>query len=289
MRTRLTLASVALAGLASTAALAAPAAHAESSPSAFGSRLAELINSARSDHGLAPLTVTSGTSTVAANWTSHLAAQRALSHNPDLGPQLESHGSPNWRSYGENVGDGPASSAQTLFNAYMNSPEHRANILGSSYRYLGVGVEFTGSTAWNTLDFVDQYGATTHTASTSTTHASTTHASPTRVVRRATARRIAAALPARRRVVAVAKPARTLTLHRAARPHPSTTVEALASSLPAAAPAAPATSAPDRVRLASAPVSVPSTPRSPIPFAIAVWVLVFAASRFVRVWRPRAA
>ena len=284
MRTRLTLATVALAGLAGTAALAAPAAHAEASPSAFGSRLAQLINNARADHGLAPLTVTSGTSTVAANWTGHLAAAGSLSHNPDLASQLESHGSPNWRSYGENVGEGPTSDAQTLFDAYMNSPEHRANILGSSYRYLGVGVVFRGSTAWNTLDFVDQYGSTTRAVTTSTApRTSTAH-----VVRHTTVRRAAPATIARRHV-GVVKPARHVTARRVARPqpHPNTTVEAIASSVPAsAAPAAPAQRV---VHLSAAPVSAPHTPRSPIPFAIAVWVLVFAASRFVRVWRPRAA
>jgi uncharacterized protein YkwD len=286
MRTRLTLATVALAGLAGTAAVAAPAAHAEASPSAFGSRLAQLINSARADHGLAPLTVTSGTSTVATNWTSHLAAAGSLSHNPDLASQLETHGSPNWRSYGENVGEGPTSDARTLFDAYMNSPEHRANILGSSYRYLGIGVVYRGSTAWNTLDFVDQYGSSSHTA-TATSAAPRTTTSTPRVVRHTTVRHIAATAP-RRHVVTV-KPTRHVTARRVVRPqpHPNTTVEAVASSLPAAATAS--APAPRAVHLTSAPVSLPHSSRSPIPFAIAVWVLVFAASRFVRVWTPRAA
>ena len=153
------VAGAALAVLLGVAALLGSSASAESSPSAFGSRLVSLINQARADHGLKALTVASGTSSVAANWTNHLDQQQALSHNPDLGHQLETHGSPDWTAYGENVGDGPTSSADTLFNAYMNSPEHRDNILGSAYRYVGVGVVFDGSTAWNTLDFVDHLKA----------------------------------------------------------------------------------------------------------------------------------
>src|SRR3954462_7488249 len=130
MRVRLTAGAIFIALLGVAAALA-PSANAESSPSAYGNRLVSLINNARAQHGLRALTVTGGTSTVAANWTNPLDQQQALSHNPDLGHQLEPHGSPNWTAYGENVGDGPTSSADKLFQAYMNSPEHRDNILGS--------------------------------------------------------------------------------------------------------------------------------------------------------------
>ena len=187
MRARLS-AVIAMGVLLGVAALLAPSAGAESSPSAYASRLVSLINSARAQHGLRALTVAGGTSTVAANWTHHLDSAQALSHNPDLGHQLETHGSPNWTAYGENVGDGPTSSADTLFQAYMNSPEHRDNILGSSYRYLGVGVVFDGSTAWNTLDFVDQYSGSSSATSTTTSHPRTvtTHAAPRTTTTRTT-------------------------------------------------------------------------------------------------------
>jgi len=178
MRVRLTAGAIFIALLGVAAALA-PSAAAESTPSAFGSRLVTLINQARAQHGLRSLTVTSGTSTVAANWTSHMAQQQALSHNPNLGSQLESHGSPNWTTYAENVGDGATSSADTMFQNYMNSPEHRANILDSHMRYVGVGVVFTGSLAWNTLDFVDQYNSTSSTSTTTSTKSTTTTTSKT--------------------------------------------------------------------------------------------------------------
>lgn len=168
MRAKL-IVTAALASVAGTVIVAAPSASAESSGSAFTSRLVTLVNEARAQHGLRALSVASGTSSVAASWSSHMASSNTLAHNPSLESQLESHGSPNWTTYGENVGEGPASSADKLFTAYMNSPEHRANILDSGYRYLGIATVFSGSLAWNTMDFVDQYGSTTHTTTTKTT------------------------------------------------------------------------------------------------------------------------
>jgi len=253
-------AALALAVLWLTAGFAVGAAHAESTPQAFASRLVELINQARTQHGLRALTVTSGTSTVAANWTEHLDRAQALSHNPDLGPQLESHGSPDWTMYGENVGDGPTSSADTLFNAYMNSPEHRDNILGSKYRYLGIGVVFDGSTAWNTLDFVDQYG-------TSTAHA----ARPSSRPRPAAPKPVVSHTPAARPVVA-APPAPRPTPHRvvpAPRPRPvqkpSVQGLALASEPLAAVAAAPSL---------PAPIRLPHPDRAPVPVLIATAAVV---------------
>src|SRR3954471_14217698 len=54
------------------------------STSSFSSRLVQLINSARSSHGLRPLTVASGTTSVASSWSSHMARVRSLEHNPNL-------------------------------------------------------------------------------------------------------------------------------------------------------------------------------------------------------------
>src|SRR3954467_6457213 len=184
MRVRLTAGAIFIALLGVAAALA-PSANAESTASAYGSRLVTLINQTRAQHGLRALTVAGGTSTVAASWTSHMAQQQALSHNPNLGSQLESHGSPNWTTYAENVADGSTPSADTMFQNYMNSPEHRSNILDSHMRYLGVGVVFTGSLAWNTLDFVDQYNSTSSTTTSSTQTSTSTRSTTTTKTRSA--------------------------------------------------------------------------------------------------------
>jgi hypothetical protein len=149
-----------LAGLASAFVFLAPAADAGSySPSSYASRLLSLVNQARQQNGLRPLSATSGTGSVAMSWTNHLAADRSLSHNPNLAHDLSTHGSSHWMAYGENVGQGSSSNPDALFNAYMNSPEHRDNILTRAYHYVGVAVVFTGRTSWNTFDFVDSYGS----------------------------------------------------------------------------------------------------------------------------------
>src|SRR3954454_16250497 len=61
------------------------------STSSYASRLAQLINNARAQNGVRALTLASGTSSVAASWTSHLASQRSLSHNPHLFSDVEQH------------------------------------------------------------------------------------------------------------------------------------------------------------------------------------------------------
>jgi len=277
---------VALAVLIGVAALLAPSAGAESSTSSYANRLVSLINNARAQNGLKALTVTSGTSTVAANWTNHLDQQQALSHNPDLGHQLETHGSPDWTAYGENVGDGPTSSADTLFKAYMNSPEHRDNILGSRFRYLGIGVVFDGSTAWNTLDFVDQYSSSKpHTTSTtsappkprprSTTTPPKAVAKPATAVRRAGATQPAAThkTAASRRLVAAPRHIQ---------------VRGLSMAAPATVPALP----PVAKAAAALPAALPMPPagRDTAPYlAAAAAILLVVATRFVVEVLPRGA
>lgn len=124
----------------------------------YALRLLALVNGVREQHGLEDLALAPGTESVAAAWTQHLAGARILAHNPQLAHQLATHGSHSWRTYGENVGVGSADDPDGLFSAYMNSPEHRANILSGAYRFVGVWVVLSGSRAWNTFDFVDVYG-----------------------------------------------------------------------------------------------------------------------------------
>jgi uncharacterized protein YkwD len=126
----------------------------------FEAKLVEQINAARQDHGLRPLVVTAGTTDVARAWAWHLAHAQALSHNPSIVRDIARHGSPNWTLIAENVGESASDSPGTLFQAYMASPPHRANILDRSSRYLGVGVVERGTTAWNTLDFTNSYTTT---------------------------------------------------------------------------------------------------------------------------------
>jgi uncharacterized protein YkwD len=144
-------------------------------PSSYTSRLVTLVNQARAQHGLSGLSVASGTSSVAASWTSHLAAQRSLSHNPHLVSDVQHHGSAAANAVAENVGNASPNDPDSLFAAYMNSPEHRTNILDREMRYLGISVAFAANNAWNTMDFVDAYGSSAASRPVSTTTHRTTH------------------------------------------------------------------------------------------------------------------
>jgi uncharacterized protein YkwD len=52
-----------------------------------------------------------------------------------------------WSMWGENVAVGYGSSSAVVY-AWMNSSGHRANILNSGFRYMGVGVTFARGTVW---------------------------------------------------------------------------------------------------------------------------------------------
>ena len=60
--------------------------------------------------------------------------------------------------YGENImrGSGPPESVAVPFNTWwMNDAPHRANILNTRYRHIGIGVVVSGSTVTMVEDFTD--------------------------------------------------------------------------------------------------------------------------------------
>jgi peptidoglycan hydrolase-like protein with peptidoglycan-binding domain len=106
------------------------------------------INSEREAHGLPALTMRSDLDAVAQSWADHMASTGVLAHNPNLVSDIS-----NWTTIGENVGEGP--SIASLTQAFWNSPEHKANILDSSYRDVGVATKTVDGTIWITIDFRD--------------------------------------------------------------------------------------------------------------------------------------
>ena len=123
----------------------------------FEAALVADINNARRQHGLQPLTVIAGATDVARRWSWKLANSQVLSHNPAIVSDIASAGSAAWTEIAENVGEGPSDKPEELFNAYMASPEHRANILDHGARFIGVGTVERNGLAWNTLDFTNAY------------------------------------------------------------------------------------------------------------------------------------
>jgi uncharacterized protein YkwD len=142
-------------GLAAGPAVQQASASTLTSLSRFDQRLVADMNHARAARGIRQLVVVAGTSDVAHGWSCHLANVELLAHNGNLGSALDSHGSANATTYGENVGaESTADGADALFHAYMNSPAHRANILDPSFKYVGVWTKRGGGFRWNTIDFV---------------------------------------------------------------------------------------------------------------------------------------
>jgi uncharacterized protein YkwD len=104
---------------------------------AVGSTQQALINQDRAANGLGPLTWNGCLYTVAVANAQRISAQHSLSHTN--GPQVDL-GCGLGRQAGENVGYWSAGVNDAQINTlFMNSPEHRANILGP-YHYV--------ATAW---------------------------------------------------------------------------------------------------------------------------------------------
>ena len=245
MRTsaRVLLAALLSVFLSSSLLVAQASASTSYTPSSFAARLVTLLNATRQQHGLAPLKLASGTTTVAVGWTQHLGAAGHLSHNPDLQAQLEAHGSKDWTVLGENVGDSDTQDPDGLWDAYLASPEHRENVLTAKFRYLGNAVVFAGGRAWNTMDFVDAYAGAAPAAK----------PAPKAVVKAAPARVVSKPAP-HRAVAPASRAARPAALPRSSRPSKPLVVT------PVAKPAVEAASATAAVAPAAAAVTVPLAP-----------------------------
>ena len=113
-----------------------------------------LINRERRGAGLRPLAMVPAARDVARAWSDAMASRNVLSHNPNFAAQLEQR-FPNYRRLGENVGAG--GSVTSLHAAFMNSPGHRANVLGD-FGYAGIGVRWSGTKLWVTVNFLKDSG-----------------------------------------------------------------------------------------------------------------------------------
>jgi hypothetical protein len=113
------------------------------------------INSLRAGVGVAPLELDTDLTGVAEGWTQTMAANGAISHNPSLSSELTA----NRTKLGENVGMGP--SVASVFDAFVNSPHHYANLVDPAFNKVGVAVVWSGSTLYTTHDFVAYRGGTT--------------------------------------------------------------------------------------------------------------------------------
>jgi hypothetical protein len=104
------------------------------------------LNQARQSAGLPSVRVSGDLTAVARRHSERMASQGSLHHNPNLGSDVSG-----WQKVGENVGHGP--SVGSIHSALMNSPSHRANILGGDWTEVGVGVVARDGALWVTQVF----------------------------------------------------------------------------------------------------------------------------------------
>jgi uncharacterized protein YkwD len=148
-------------GLAPAAAATSTASSASSASSASGASSASRAsstggdeaafvaktNATRQAHGLRPYAVAADLVAVARRQSARMAAQQRLYHNPNLASDVQ-----HWQTAGENVGMG--GDVDSVQQAFLNSPAHRANILARDFTEVGVGVVRDGRGAlWVTAVF----------------------------------------------------------------------------------------------------------------------------------------
>lgn len=132
----------------------------------------DLMNTARAEAGAGPLKISPNLQR-AALWKSadSSALGSGFSHTDSLGRDTVTSGRnraiecgyATWAA--ENVGYG-AASAEAMFDLFMNSPGHRANILDARMVVAGVGLVYHGATPAWTIDFGTIDDSTTGTSPT---------------------------------------------------------------------------------------------------------------------------
>ncbi len=113
----------------------------EVTDSTFATQVVTLVNQERAKAGLSPLAATNATLTKMA-----LDKAKDMYNNGYFDHNSPTYGSPfdmmkkygiNYRYAGENIAKGQRT-PQEVMNAWMNSPGHRANILGANFTTIGV-------------------------------------------------------------------------------------------------------------------------------------------------------
>ncbi len=111
------------------------------------------INALRASVGVQPLLVDAELTGLAQAWAQHMASTGVLSHSVLTAGITE-----NWAKLGENVGVGPDN--PTVWNAFLHSAEHYANLVDPAFNRVGVGVAFdTNGSEWTCHKFMDLVGA----------------------------------------------------------------------------------------------------------------------------------
>lgn len=120
--------------------------------SSTAAQVLAIVNSERSQEGLGSLSPDSDLNKLAQMKAEDMAKSGYFSHNsPTYGSafdMMNEYGF-SYRTAGENIAKGQKTAASVM-QAWMNSPGHRANVLGGGYTKLGVGyaVDSKGTPYW---------------------------------------------------------------------------------------------------------------------------------------------
>jgi uncharacterized protein YkwD len=114
----------------------------------------KLVNDERATVGCSPVAANSALRDLAEDFSDAMATQGFFDHTDPSGATPWDRAAAAGISGlgGENIARGQAD-AQAVMDAWMNSPDHRANILNCDFKTLGVGVHFGPGGPWWTQDF----------------------------------------------------------------------------------------------------------------------------------------
>lgn len=130
----------------------------------YEARLVRLVNKARTRRELPRLKVTACAEDFARSWTKVMAREDSLYHNPDLTDLWKDKHCDRTSFVAENVGYAWGN-ARVVFEAYMASPGHKANILRKEAAFIGIGaITLADGKVFNTMNFTNggsvDYGKT---------------------------------------------------------------------------------------------------------------------------------
>jgi hypothetical protein len=163
----LTSTALALSGLALTGVALGSSAASASDSGMFGD-----VNASRAAKGLPAYSWNSHLADVAGEQAARMAKQTKLYHNPNLASDVG-----NYRWVGENVGYGPTS--DSIEDAFMKSPAHKANILDDNYTQIGIAsVRDDNGRLWVAQVFRQPSGSSSSSSSKSTSSSTTKKKKP---------------------------------------------------------------------------------------------------------------
>ncbi|MDY3128324.1 MAG: CAP domain-containing protein [Corynebacterium sp.] len=110
------------------------------------------INAYRASQGLRPVIIHPQLNGIAQGWADHMSRTGVPAHNPNF---LNSYPA-GWREGAENVHQNwRGVNAQTVVDAWANSPSHRINQADPNFTHVGIGIAYSGDgKAWVVTNYM---------------------------------------------------------------------------------------------------------------------------------------